>query len=604
MKRVLWACAIVLCLASPTFAASDYVGGQSGNFGAGGCIVGCDQKTNPAQTETQPAPQPAKTETATTSKITVTGIWETINYIFDPFLTTGALIAVEIAGLAMIGGVVLGLGLGLLRMSRIRVVRGAAWLYIWFVRGTPQLLQLVFLYDALPGLGIKLDTFATAVLGFALNEAAFSAEIIRGGILSVNRSQGIAAASLGMGPFLTLRRIILPQAARAILPALANDTISVVKGTSIASVIFVNELTFRAQQIVGQNFKFFTVFAAAGVIYLFLTSVIAAFQAWLEQRYNLEAEHKTRLGAELGRFLPLFQRRKVVPAPAGDAPAPIAALPAAPSRDWFAAVGATATNAARNDRFVVCTNVHKAYGDRPVLKGIDFTVKQGEVVVIMGPSGSGKSTLLRLVNHLEALNDGEIKVDGKYVGYEKRNGVLRPIRDLARARAAARIGMVFQHFNLFDHLTAIENVIEAPIRVFGQDPAQARERGLGLLASVGLAHHADHLPHRLSGGQQQRVAIARALAISPRLMLFDEPTSALDPELVGEVLAVIRRLAEAGMTMMVVTHEVRFARDVADRVVFMDEGVIVEEGTPTDVIDNPKHDRTQRFLRVVETKVA
>jgi polar amino acid transport system ATP-binding protein/polar amino acid transport system permease protein len=164
--------------------------------------------------------------------------------------------------------------------------------------------------------------------------------------------------------------------------------------------------------------------------------------------------------------------------------------------------------------------------------------------------------------------------------------------------------MVFQHFNLFNHLTAIENVIEAPIRVFRQDSAQARERGLGLLASVGLAHHADHLPHRLSGGQQQRVAIARALAISPRLMLFDEPTSALDPELVGEVLAVIRRLAASGMTMIVVTHEVRFARDVADRIVFMDEGVIVEEGAPKDVIDNPKHDRTQRFLRVVELKVA
>ena len=212
-------------------------------------------------------------------------------------------------------------------------------------------------------------------------------------------------------------------------------------------------------------------------------------------------------------------------------------------------------------------------------KSIDLTVSRGEVVVIMGPSGSGKSTLLRMINHLEPLDWGEITVDGKHVGYQRMpGGGLRPAGNLARARAEARIGMVFQHFNLFEHLTALENLIEAPIRVYRQPPEQARAIGLRLLAGVGLAGHVDHLPHRLSGGQQQRVAIARALAVSPRVMLFDEPTSALDPELVGEVLGVIRGLAEAGMTMIIVTHEVRFARDVADRIVFMDDGVIVEEG--------------------------
>jgi polar amino acid transport system permease protein len=220
---------------------------------------------------------------------------------------------------------------------------------------------------------------------------------------------------------------------------------------------------------------------------------------------------------------------------------------------------------------------------------------------LMGPSGSGKSTLLRLVNHLESLDWGQITVDGKYVGYEKQvGGSLRPTRNLAKARADARIGMVFQHFNLFDHLTALENIVEAPVNVYGEPAAKAHTLGLDLLSAVGLAAHADHLPHRLSGGQQQRVAIARALAISPRLMLFDEPTSALDPELVGEVLAVIRGLAKAGMTMMVVTHEVRFAREVADRVIFMDEGQVIEEGPPDQVLDHPKHERTQRFLRMVE----
>jgi polar amino acid transport system permease protein len=253
---------------------------------------------------------------------------------------------------------------------------------------------------------------------------------------------------------------------------------------------------------------------------------------------------------------------------------------------------------------VVCQGVWKAYGQREVLRGISMTVRRGEVVTIMGPSGSGKSTLLRLINHLERLDRGEITVDGKYVGYEKVGDELRPSGDLARERAEARIGIVFQQFNLFEHLTAIENLMEAPIYVYGQPRQVAQDRAVELLSNVGLAHHAQHLPHRLSGGQQQRVAIARALAISPRLMLFDEPTSALDPELVSEVLAVIRRLAEGGMTMIVVTHEVKFAAEVADRVLFMDDGRVVEEGSPSDVLVNPQEPRTRQFLRLVEREIA
>jgi len=533
---------------------------------------------------------------------------ELLSYVVEPFLLQGALLAIQIAALAMIGGMALGLGLALMRLSRLAPVRGAAWFYIWFVRGTPQLLQLVFLYDALPPLGVKLDTFTTAVLGFALNEAAFSAEIIRGGILSVSRNQSIAATSLGMGPFLTLRRIILPQAMRAILPGMSNDIISMIKGTSIASVIFVNELTFRSQQIVGQNFKFFTVFAAAGIIYLIMTSAVAAGQALLERRFNLEIDREAGRGSGFAKLfhMPLSG---FGPKPRSPSPTLVPALAAAKeegeaasSLDWIRNI-TNASSAEANGEpkpFVVFQNVHKAYGSREVLRGIDLTVNKGEVVVVMGPSGSGKSTLLRLVNHLEALDWGEIKVEGKYVGYQRRNDTLRPTRDLAKARAIARIGMVFQHFNLFEHLTAIDNVMEAPVQVYGERREAARTLALNLLASVGLSQHAAKLPHRLSGGQQQRVAIARALAISPRLMLFDEPTSALDPELVGEVLGVMRRLAEAGMTMIVVTHEVRFAQEVADRIVFMDEGLIVEQGMPAEVLGAPKHERTQRFLRMVE----
>ncbi len=536
----------------------------------------------------------------------MTWLHQFVFYIFDPFLWNGALMAVEISVVAMLFGPLLGLCLALMRLSRFKPLNWIAWFYIWFVRGTPQLLQLVFLYDALPPIGLKLDTFTTAVLGFALNEAAFSAEIIRGGILSVNRSQSLAAAAFGMGPFLTLRRIILPQAMRAILPGLFNDVIAVLKGTSIASVIFVNELTFRAQQVVGQNFKFFTVFAAAGVIYLIMTSAISAVQAMLERRFNLEID-RTAQASAAQRLFGFGLRRGTATAVATAAPAKTGATPASATdqamaqTEWMRTIAdATAASATSDGAFVDCRNVHKAYGNRPVLRGIDLEIKRGEVVVIMGPSGSGKSTLLRLVNHLEQVNDGSILVNGAYVGYRQHGDQLKPMRDLAKARADARIGMVFQHFNLFDHLTALENVMEAPIHVYGDDPAKARALATSLLAMVGLQHHANHLPHRLSGGQQQRVAIARALAISPRLMLFDEPTSALDPELVADVLAVIRRLAEAGMTMMVVTHEVRFARDVADRVIFMDEGQIVEQGAPADVLDNPKQERTQRFLRLVE----
>jgi polar amino acid transport system permease protein len=378
-----------------------------------------------------------------------------------------------------------------------------------------------------------------------------------------------------------------------------------IKLTSIASIIFVNELTFRSQQIVAQNFKFFTVFAAAGIIYLVITSAISILQMWLERRFDWERE-SAGTASLMDRMLGLGLRQPLAPA----LPTPVPALrtevgktdaSATAGHDWIEDLLAeTPVRAKQGDTFVVCRNVWKSYGGREVLRGIDFEVKRGEVVTILGPSGSGKSTLLRMINHLEPMDKGEVTVDGSPVGYTRMGDNPKPSANVARARAAAHIGMVFQHFNLFNHLSAIENVIEAPIRVHGVDAANACRLGTDLLKSVGLSRHIDHMPHKLSGGQQQRVAIARALAIRPKLMLFDEPTSALDPELVGEVLAVMRRLAEAGMTMIVVTHEIRFAREVADRVVFMDQGEIVEQGPPAQVIDNPQAERTRRFLRMVE----
>jgi polar amino acid transport system ATP-binding protein len=243
--------------------------------------------------------------------------------------------------------------------------------------------------------------------------------------------------------------------------------------------------------------------------------------------------------------------------------------------------------------------VHKRFGRLEVLKGIDLEVNRGEVMCVLGPSGSGKSTFLRCINHLEKINSGRLSVDGELVGYRESGGKLYELREDEVARKRAEIGMVFQHFNLFPHMTALENVTLAPIRVKGVPRSDARNRGQQQLQRVGLGDKLNTYPVALSGGQQQRVAIARALAMDPKLMLFDEPTSALDPELVGDVLDAMRQLAREGMTMIVVTHEMGFAREVADQVVFMDEGVVVETGSPAAVLGAPRHERTKAFLSKV-----
>jgi polar amino acid transport system ATP-binding protein len=252
-----------------------------------------------------------------------------------------------------------------------------------------------------------------------------------------------------------------------------------------------------------------------------------------------------------------------------------------------------------NPLMVKADNVHKSFGRLEVLKGISLEVRPGEVMCLLGPSGSGKSTFLRCINHLEKIDAGRLSVDGELVGYRQEGAKLYelPERDIVRKRA--EIGMVFQRFNLFPHMSALENIIEAPVLVKGVPRKQAVERAHELLARVGLGDRGGSYPSQLSGGQQQRVAIARALAMDPKLMLFDEPTSALDPELVGDVLDVMRELAVAGMTMVVVTHEIGFAREVGDTVVFIDEGVVVETGPPAEVFANARHERTKAFLSKV-----
>jgi polar amino acid transport system ATP-binding protein len=248
---------------------------------------------------------------------------------------------------------------------------------------------------------------------------------------------------------------------------------------------------------------------------------------------------------------------------------------------------------------VKAEGVHKSFGRLEVLKGISLEVQPSEVMCVLGPSGSGKSTFLRCVNHLEKIDAGRLSVDGELVGYRQAGDKLYELRESEVARKRAEIGMVFQRFNLFSHMTALENVIEAPIRVKRVPKAEATERGRELLGRVGLEDKIATYPSQLSGGQQQRVAIARALAMEPKLMLFDEPTSALDPELIGEVLEAMRQLARDGMTMIVVTHEIGFAREVGDTVVYMEDGAVIETGVPREVFAKPQHERTKAFLSKV-----
>jgi polar amino acid transport system permease protein len=494
------------------------------------------------------------------------------HYLTLPYLWQGALVTLEVAAASLIGALLLGAVLAEARTAPLAPLRWIVATYIWLVRGTPLLLQLLLLFDALPSAGIVLAPIPTAIIGFTINEAAFFAEIIRGGVLSVDRNQTMAAQALGMSPWTTRRRIVLPLALRAILPSLGNELINLIKGTSLASVISVAELTQRSQFLSSQTFIYFPVFLASGLMYLLLTSTVSAVQTVLEHRVSLDRERRPH-------------PHDIAPASSADDDTALTAAAPAPA------------GAADNRRMLVCENITKAYKGKPVLNGIDLTVSRGEVVAILGSSGSGKSTLLRLINHLETIDGGAITVNGRHIGYSGQGEPIRSPGRLAEARAQARIGMVFQHFNLFPHMTVLRNVMAAPLFVYRRDAPAVREQAFGLLQAVGLREHAHKLPHQLSGGQQQRVAIARALATNPELMLFDEPTSALDPELVGEVLAVMRRLAAGGMTMLVVTHEIRFAREVADRVVFIHDGCVLEQGEPGHLIDNPREPETRRFLR-------
>jgi polar amino acid transport system permease protein len=534
-------------------------------------------------------------------------VQEFLHYVTLPFLWRGLLLTVEISVLSLAIAWPLAVFLAAMRARKSRWIRALTAPYIWIMRGTPILLQLIFWYNFLPEIGLRLSARATAILGLALSEVAFSAEIIRGGIQAVPPTQPAAAAALGMGNWLVLRRIVLPQALRAISPALSNNAIVMIKNTSLASVISVGELTLRSQQIVAANFRYVPVFLSAGALYLVATSFVAIVQNRSESHIDLQKRGMRTVRASVGRegVTPMRRRRKDLnPTLEWDQFVEPARTPAMNIRQQLVTTLAAPDSympdpdEGGDAPFVLIRDVEKSFHGKRVLRGVSLSIERGAVIVVVGPSGAGKTTLLYAINHLEPVDSGEIRIGGRELTH--RRGAHRgpSARNIAQARAQARIGIVFQRFNLFDHMTVVENIMEAPLRVYKLDAEQVRRDAESLLAWAGLLGYEDHYPHQLSGGQQQRVAIVRALACRPKLMLFDEPTSALDPQLVGDVLRLIRDLAEMGMTMVVVTHELAFAREVATEIVFMADGRVVERGTPDRVLDQPCEERTQDFLKV------
>ena len=486
----------------------------------------------------------------------------------------------------MVIGIVGGILLAVMRLSKNPVTSSIAWFYIWFFRGTPVLVQLfvwfnlglVFEYINLGPIykdywSTFMTPLLTALLGLGLNEAAYMAEICRAGLLSVDEGQTEASHALGMSHAKTLRRIVIPQAMRVIVPPTGNEVINMLKTTSLVSAVqYRRTAPGRPGHRPDLGRHRWRCYFLAAAWYLVLTSVLSVGQYYIERYYAR-----------------------------GSLPDPPADTDAADQGEHAVTVQPLGGgSASRMTAMVKAEGVHKSFGPVEVLKGIDLEVQPGEVFCLIGPSGSGKSTFLRCINHLEKINAGRLYVDGELVGYRQKGDKLYELKDSEVALKRRDIGMVFQRFNLFPHMTAARE------RHGGAGPGQGREQGARpgsgrseLLDRVGLADKAGNYPSQLSGGQQQRVAIARALAMDPKLMLFDEPTSALDPELVGDVLDVMRDLAESGMTMIVVTHEMGFAREVGDSLVFMDGGVVVESGHPREVLTNPQHERTQSFLSKV-----
>ena len=498
-----------------------------------------------------------------------------VDALTSPLLLRAAWTTVWVAVVAQVIGTVIGLLVAPTMLSRNPIVSAPAWGYRWLFQGTPLLVQILAFYAVLPQLGLPLGVVASGLLALGINEGARMAEIVRAGLMSVAHGQREAALSLGLKRWQIFAFIVLPQAVKVIVPPLGNNFNYMLKATSLLAAISFAELLRTSQQMAQFTTRPLEVYSAATVYYLAMTSVWDAVQRRLERWAD---EAKAVRGQQL------WERRKRQPV-------------LEPAVDTFLA-GALRTRDPEPARPLVETRgLAKRFGSHDALAGVDFAVAPGEVVAVIGPSGCGKTTLLRCLNALASPDRGTVVIGGELIGMRRgRRGGLEPLPTRAMNRQRRDIGFVFQRFHLFRHLTAVDNVALAPRLVLGRSRAEARSIARELLSRVGLADRADAFPNRLSGGQQQRVAIARALAMKPSLMLLDEPTSALDPETVHEVLEAIRTLVQGGMTTVMVTHELGFAREVADRIVFMSDGNIVDDAPTREFFAGGRDPRTREFL--------
>ncbi|WP_326491212.1 amino acid ABC transporter permease/ATP-binding protein [Paraburkholderia sp. HD33-4] len=505
-------------------------------------------------------------------------------------------------------GFALGIPIALARVSRSPLLAGCAWAFVWLFRSIPLIVLLLilnnlgYLYETVH-LGVPftslvvlevpttelISPFLAAVLGLTLNHAAFSAEVIRGGIQSVDHGQLEAAAALGLPRERQVSRIVLPQAMRAILPTAFNDLIALAKGSSMVYVLAMPELFYTVQIIYRRNLEVIPLLMVATVWYLIILSVLSAIQVYVERHFS-RGVRRTAVPSAFGALL------KSVGIARDGNDARVDPLKDVDDKARARAPLDQRWADQRDGARIAIQQVSKSFGTLKVLDNVSLTMRPGSVTVILGQSGSGKSTLLRTINHLERVDGGLIDIDGELIGYRRDGDTLYELNEREILRRRVEVGMVFQSFNLFAHLTVLENIIEAPVALGRLSRAEAQSLALSLLARVGLEAKAHAWPRQLSGGQQQRVAIARALALKPKVLLFDEPTSALDPELVNEVLDVIKALARSGTTMVIVTHEIGFAREVADTIVFMDRGRVIESGPPAQVLNEPRHARTREFL--------
>lgn len=501
--------------------------------------------------------------------------------------------------------------LALARVSKSPLLAGSSWTYIWFLRSIPLIVLLLllnnmgYLYESIrianPFTGSLLvdypvvtliTPFTAAVVGLTLNQSAFFAEIIRGGILSVDNGQHEAASALGIPQKRQSLRIVLPQAMRTILPTGFNEIIGLAKGTSMLYVLALPELFYTVQVIYRRNLEVIPLLMVATVWYLVIMTVLSIIQHYVEQHYSRGAVRNP---------VPMLFQKQIDYIKSSLFRRPTRESLHLKFKDKLKAQQSNGTQKVNPEKgaAIQIDNVSKSFGKNRVLNDISLFLPAGSVTAILGPSGSGKSTLLRTINHLERVDEGFITVNGELIGYSQKGDVLYELKEKNILKQRADIAMVFQNFNLFPHMTVLENIIEAPIHVRGMSYEEAIGLSFELLARVGLLDKADSYPRQLSGGQQQRIAIARALALNPKVILFDEPTSALDPELVGEVLDIIKELAHSGTTLVVVTHEMNFAYEVADTIVFMEDGNIIEQGSADAVFKHTKYPRTRAFFNKI-----